>query len=349
MADNRLKTNPLICALLASVIAAALPPAAASAADAPFTDVPASEWYYNDVMIAYESGLINGSTATTFSPDDNLTYAEAVKLAACMHQLHTAGSVTLTNSSPQWYQSYVDYSKENRIISKDYRWGSQATRAGYMEIFAGALPNDALAAVNTVADGSIPDVPTTHASAEAIYKLYRAGIVQGVDETRSCNPSSNIKRSEVAAILTRMTDSGKRVNFTLLKLFLPLEGRWICEYNGDPDIDVFFDFYENTDLVYRLGKQLSQFDLEDYCRYEGGFELITFDGDPRGYPAGTIIFYLHLEDCDADFWGADEPEEFITGAYSIEQDDFDLMKLQYIDGDRLGDASPSLSFFLISG
>ncbi|MCL1829766.1 MAG: S-layer homology domain-containing protein, partial [Oscillospiraceae bacterium] len=75
MADNRLKTNPLICALLASVIAAPLPPAAASAADAPFTDVPASEWYYNDVMIAYESGLINGSTATTFSPDDNLTYA----------------------------------------------------------------------------------------------------------------------------------------------------------------------------------------------------------------------------------------------------------------------------------
>ena len=52
----------------------------------PFTDVPDSQWYCKDVVNAYEMGLINGKTATTFKPDDNLTYAEAVKLAACMNQ-----------------------------------------------------------------------------------------------------------------------------------------------------------------------------------------------------------------------------------------------------------------------
>ena len=187
----------------------------AVAAELPFTDVPASAWYYADVKTAYESGLINGSSATTYSPNNNLTYAEAIKLAACMHQLYTTKAVTLTNGSPAWYQSYVDYAKENNIIAKDYEWTAQATRAGYMEIFAGALPAEALAAVNALAEGSIPDVAADHPSAAAIYALYRAGIVQGVDAEHNCNPAANIVRSEVAAILTRMMDSDKRVRFEI--------------------------------------------------------------------------------------------------------------------------------------
>ena len=180
----------------------------------PFTDVPASQWYYNDVKIAYETELINGKTATTFEPDSYLNYAEAVKLAACMHQLYSTGSVTLANGSPSWYQSYVDYAKTNGIISKDYDWLGSATRAGYMEIFANALPDSALAAVNSIPDNSIPDVNMTHPQSAAIYKLYRTGILQG-DAAHNCLPASNIKRSEVAAILTRMMNEGARVKFSI--------------------------------------------------------------------------------------------------------------------------------------
>ncbi|MCL2814553.1 MAG: S-layer homology domain-containing protein [Oscillospiraceae bacterium] len=183
----------------------------------PFEDVREGDWYYDDVKTAWQSGLINGKSDKLFAPGDNLTYAEAVKLAACMHQLYTTGTVTLTpGAGGDWHSTYVSYAKANNIIAKDYAWNMPATRAGYMEIFAGALPDDALAAVNTVPDGSIPDVPTSHAQASAIYKLYRAGIVQGVDTvTRECNPDSNIRRSEVAAILTRMMNPGKRVEFAL--------------------------------------------------------------------------------------------------------------------------------------
>ena len=184
-------------------------------ADMPFTDVPESEWYYNDVMLAYKFGLINGKTQTTFAPSDNLTYAEAVKLASCMHQLYTTDAVTLSNSFPVWYQSYVDYAKSNNIISKDYNWNSQATRAGYMEIFADALPPGNLNAINKIPDGAIPDVPMTHPQAAAIYKLYRAGILQGVDAAHNCNPSSNIRRMEVAAILTRMMFTDERIEFSI--------------------------------------------------------------------------------------------------------------------------------------
>ena len=179
----------------------------------PFSDVFGTDWFIDDVIYAYSLGLIDGTTPTTFSPKSNLTYAEAVKLAACMHQLFTTGEVTLENDSAVWYQSYVDYAKENGIISKDYNWSAPATRAGYIEIFANALPDEAFEEINDFADGAIPDVDMDHPQADAIYKLYRAGILQGVDKEYTCAPDSNILRSEVAAILARMMNPDARITF----------------------------------------------------------------------------------------------------------------------------------------
>jgi len=181
----------------------------------PFTDVLPSHWFYDDVKTAWRQDLIDGTSATTYSPNNNLTYAQAIKLAACIHQLYNTGAVTLVNGSPNWYDSFVTYAKNNGIISKDYTWSAPATRAGYMEIFANALPASAFAAINTIPDGSIPDVPMTHPQAAAIYKLYRAGILQGTGAAHNCNPGSNIRRSEVAAVLTRMMNESERIPFSI--------------------------------------------------------------------------------------------------------------------------------------
>lgn len=199
----------IIPALLAAVILA-IP---ASAEELPFTDVPESAWYYADVAAAYESGLINGKSATTFAPNAYLTYAEAVKLAACMNQLISQGEVTLENGDP-WYQSYVDYLADGGLLPGEYNWNSLATRAGYMEIFSAALPDSSLRQINSVPRGSIPDVPADHPSADAIYRLYRAGILQGSDPiTHSANPDSSIRRSEVSALIARIIDEDKRISF----------------------------------------------------------------------------------------------------------------------------------------
>ena len=69
-----------------------------------FTDVKPDSWYYEDVDNAVRLGIINGKTKTTFAPDDNLTYAEAIKLAACMYQLYKDGSVYLLAGGTPWYQ-----------------------------------------------------------------------------------------------------------------------------------------------------------------------------------------------------------------------------------------------------
>lgn len=185
-----------------------------------FTDVKADNWYYEDVDNAVRLGIINGKTETTFAPDDNLTYAEAIKLAACMYQLYKDGSVYLVPDGNPWYQIYVDYAKDHGIIIENFFYkvsniNEKATRAGYMEIFANALPDEALKGINNVPDGSIPDVPMVHESSISIYKLYRAGILTGVDAKHNCKPEDNIKRCEVAAIITRMMDETKRVKFSM--------------------------------------------------------------------------------------------------------------------------------------
>lgn len=48
----------------------------------PFRDVPASAWYAEDVGIAYTTGYINGTTATTFSPASSVTREQAAVILA---------------------------------------------------------------------------------------------------------------------------------------------------------------------------------------------------------------------------------------------------------------------------
>lgn len=184
----------------------------------PFKDVPTSAWYYNSVKSAWKNDLINGVTGTEFRPDENMTVAQAIKLAAALHQMNMRGKVSLTNGYPNWYSTYVDYAIANDLIESSYgaytpaQMNTAVTRAEFVHIFyaaAGKLP-----AINTIADGAIPDVRTGDAFAAEIYDFYRAGVLTGSDAKGTFKPADTIKRSEVAAILVRMYDSGSRVSQT---------------------------------------------------------------------------------------------------------------------------------------
>ena len=180
----------------------------------PFVDVKSDTWYHDEIVEAVRTGIINGKTPTLFKPDDLLTYAEAAKLAACMNQVYTEGKVTLANGNP-WYKPYVDYCKEKKIITKELNYNANTTRAGYMEIFAQALPESAFEEINDIPNGSILDVKSGATYAHYVYKLYRAGIVTGVDELHNCKPDASIKRCEVATIISRMMNDDNRVKFEM--------------------------------------------------------------------------------------------------------------------------------------
>lgn len=181
-----------------------------------FWDVTASAWYTKNVASAVEFGLMNGLETGAFNPDGNVTVAQAVTLAARIHAIYTNGSANFKQTSgTQWHKVYYDYCYQNKILTASYHrdianW--TITRAQFAEIFAKALPAEALSAKNTV--NRIPDVPSSASYAGAVFTLYRAGILTG-NEYNQFQPTKAITRAQVAAIASRMADSDLRMSVTL--------------------------------------------------------------------------------------------------------------------------------------
>ena len=184
----------------------------------PFVDVPVSAWYADAVRDAWANGLINGVDAAHFDPDGSLTVAQAIKLAAALHQRIENGTVTLKNGSP-WYRSYLEYAVEHGVIEERYLDYSAAAlnapvqRAEFAHILYGAAKP--YAAINEIGANALPDVKTGDRYADEIYTLYRAGVLTGSDRSGTFYPTSLIRRSEAAAILIRAFDEEARRTLTL--------------------------------------------------------------------------------------------------------------------------------------
>lgn len=183
-----------------------------------FSDVSSSDWFYENVKAAYELGLMIGQ-GEAFGVNSDLTIAEAVTLAARIHSIYSGDKERFQQGDP-WYQVYADYVTAKGLADlSGLDMSAPATRAQFAVLLNTSLPEEALPAVNAVADDAIPDVKSGDPAAAAIYKLYRAGILTGNDEKGTFAPASNIRRSEVAAIVTRMADVSLRKTVTLGELY----------------------------------------------------------------------------------------------------------------------------------
>lgn len=181
-----------------------------------FLDVPDNEWYYENVVMAYELGLMKGYSRTAFNPSENLTIAEAIALACRLHSIYYADGEQFVQGSP-WYQVYIDYALNNDIITSKYEdYTISASRGSFAYILAGSLPDEALQSINTISEGAIPDVGINDYYSSAIYKLYRSGILTGNDSLGTFTPNDKIARSAVAAIITRMCNKSLRQSFSLI-------------------------------------------------------------------------------------------------------------------------------------
>ncbi|MEA4895755.1 MAG: S-layer homology domain-containing protein [Oscillospiraceae bacterium] len=181
-----------------------------------FGDVTEDKWFYTYVCYAVQKGLVSGRSQTVYDPDANLSIAEAIKLAACMNQLYNDGSVTLANDPSLWYKSYLDYATGKGIVTKTYgNYDAAISRSEFVAIFYASLPISEYTQKNSISDNAIPDVTLTSANASPIYSFYRAGILIGSDSSGTFYPDNSIKRSEVAAVLTRMFEKDSRQSITL--------------------------------------------------------------------------------------------------------------------------------------
>lgn len=181
-----------------------------------FTDIASTKWYAPYVQASYEYGLVNGKTVSAFEPDATLTVAEAVKLAVSINSIYYSGSVTLSNGTPIWFKTYTEYALANDLIDTDYPdYNAPVTRSDFALILSKALPAEALSVKNNIVDNAIPDVPLGYSYSDAVYTLYRAGVLTGSDNAGNFLPNDTLKRSEAAAIVTRMVNASYRQQVSL--------------------------------------------------------------------------------------------------------------------------------------
>lgn len=179
-----------------------------------FSDVQPDDWFYDSLVTAYRMRLVDGLEDGTFAPDQAVTVAQAVKLAACINSLYRTAD-TAFQEGEVWYRCYVDYAMAQRMIDQEYDSYDRAmTRSEFAVLLSRALPIELYESINTVERGAIPDVSGSAAYAGAVYRLYRAGIMTG-GSGGAFDPDGSITRAEAAAAAGRLMMENERRCVTL--------------------------------------------------------------------------------------------------------------------------------------
>ena len=181
-----------------------------------FTDVPADLWCAANVQTAYEYGIMGGKTTIYFDVDSNLTVAQAIVMACRLHSGYVGDGAEFATADP-WYQSYVDYAGENGIVCRFDGYDVSVTRGTFAMILSSALPDAALPAISDIEEGAVPDVDAGSTCYDAVYRLYRAGVLTGSDAKGTFYPGSFITRGAAAAIIGRMAEPAQRKAIALEK------------------------------------------------------------------------------------------------------------------------------------
>lgn len=80
----------------------------ALAKDLPFADVTSTDWFYSDVKYAYETGLMTGTSADTFSPGAPVTRGMVMTILARREGIRT-------DRYTPWYAAGCEWAKANGI------------------------------------------------------------------------------------------------------------------------------------------------------------------------------------------------------------------------------------------
>lgn len=201
----------ILLAFMAVVTSAQAPQKTKQYKNGMFKDVAGNAWYAQYVKEAYEYGLVSGTASDIMSPDGTVTVGQAVTVAARIHAAFNGKQTQLESSAEgtNWYDKYVTYAIANKVATEgqfdDYT--RPVTR-----IETAVLLHDAVGtfkAINNIS--SIPDLAAGKEGADKVLTLYRAGVLTGNDAYGYFAPETNLKRSELCALITRASNSEKCV------------------------------------------------------------------------------------------------------------------------------------------
>ncbi len=214
-------------------------------------------WSAEYVNFCTELGLINGVSESQFSPDENLTVAQGVAIAARFHTYMT-DSVELKEIDP-WYAVYVGYFEDlGQEIPENLE--RNITREEFFELLAMVMPEKNLEPINDIDE--IPDTDD-----EKILAFYNAGILTGSDDYGNFNGNTSLTRAESATIMARCADENLRIEFTIDEVEDSIAGEYL--FMNDDDAALTINGFEVSAEAYMavLNTELEKIEAEHQLEF----------------------------------------------------------------------------------
>ena len=152
----------------------------------PFKDVKASAWYGSYVIDLYNNGVINGTSATTYTPDAKLTWAQALKLL-----LVSSGDLKAEDAvGADWAKNTMAKAVELALVDADADGNEAITRLAFCQVAA---------KLNKMAE-SKTDSKFIDCADGYVMALVDAKVIDGMTEN-TFEPDGLLTRAQIAKII----------------------------------------------------------------------------------------------------------------------------------------------------
>ena len=203
--SSRMKALLLVLAMVLSLFCVSI-----GTAHPRFTDVPDSFWASKEIAWAVDKGVVNGTSATTFSPNDKTLRGQMTAiLYRYAGEPAVSGASSFSDVKPSiYYANAASWAQKNNIListvsgSNKFLGDTPISRAEFCAMvynYAGYKSIDR----KTASTAPFSDVKGLSSELlTAINWAYANGIVNGVDKTHF-SPNSTLTRAQAVVMLYR--------------------------------------------------------------------------------------------------------------------------------------------------
>ena len=156
----------------------------------PFKDVKTTAWYFDPMIRLYESGVINGTSATTYTPDAKLSWAAALKLLLVSHGDLKSEDAT----GAEWSKNTIAKAAELGLVAADLDGAKDISRLEFCQIAA---------KLNKLAE-SKTESKFTDCADGYVMALVDAKVINGMTET-TFEPAASLTRAQIAKIIYQLS------------------------------------------------------------------------------------------------------------------------------------------------
>lgn len=155
----------------------------------PFKDVKVSSWFGKYVIDLYNDGIINGTSATTYAPNDTLTWAAALNLLLVSHGDLKAADAT----GADWSKNTIAKAAELGLVAADLDGAKAISRLEFCQVAA---------KLNKLAE-SKTESKFTDCADGYVMALVDAKVISGMTET-TFEPDASLTRAQIAKIIYQL-------------------------------------------------------------------------------------------------------------------------------------------------